>query len=177
MTNKTNIMALFLPQNPYYSHGPISGPYHTGPYMQTGGSVFKWLGHMARSVLFPFLAKAGKAAVKSKTVKKIARNARQAAIDGAVSAGSQILKGENVKKAVTSGGSQAATRIKNTIKRQAAKVGDDLLTVSKPAAKKKKKKAVTIVEPKPAIKPRPKFYVNKKKKGRPAVIKTARQLV
>ena len=112
-----------ISQRPYYSHGPISGPFHTGAYIQTGGNVFKWLGHMARSVLFPYMKSTAKKVANSSTVKNLASTAKDAAISGAIDASTKILKGENVKDTLLSSGKKAGKRVKRRIDKEVNKIG------------------------------------------------------
>ena len=131
----------FLSQRPYYTHGPLSGPFHTGAYIQSGGNVFKWLGNMARSVFFPYVQQAVKKVAKSDTIKNLAKGAKDAAVSGAIDAGSKILKGENVKESIFSSGKKAGQKLKRTLGKEVNKVGQQIVTATEPLAKKKKENA------------------------------------
>lgn len=150
-----------ISQRPYYSHGPISGPFHTGAYIQTGGNVFKWLGHMARSVLFPYMKSTAKKVANSSTVKNLANAAKDAAVSGAIDASTKILKGHNVKDTLVSSGKKAGRKVKRGLDKEVNKIGKKLVEVTEPPPKKKKKSSPANL--KASSKP---SYASVKRKGR-----------
>lgn len=86
-------------------YGPGAGLYHTGNYIQEGGNVFKWLGHMARSI-FPIF---------SPVLGGITQQAKHAAINSALTAGKKILAGENVKQSLIQSGKETGKAVKDKL--------------------------------------------------------------
>ena len=160
-----------LSQRPYYSHGPISGPFHTGAYIQTGGNVFKWLGHMARSVLFPYLTTTAKKVAKSQSVQNLAKTAKEAAVSGAIDASTKILKGNNVKESLVKSGKKAGGKVKRGINKEINKIGKKIVEATEPPPKKKRS---TVSDLKASSKP---GYAAGARKGRPAKKSRGRSLV
>lgn len=152
-------MAQLITQRPFITHGPISGPYHTGAYIQTGGNVFKWLGHMARSVLFPYIKHSAKKVANSDTVKHLAQSAKKAAVSGAIDASTKILKGENVKESILSAGKKTGSRLKRSLNKEANKIGQKIVEATEPAVKKKKNNSTSQATLKSSSRP---SYSNKR---------------
>ena len=158
-----------ISQRPFISHGPISGPFHTGAYIQRGGNVFKWLGHVARSVLFPAIKNVAKTispvtslVEDTNLVDNLKKHAKKAAVSGAIDASTRILKGENVKQSLISSGKKAGSKLKRSINKEANKIGQKIVEkTGGPPAKKKKRQSL-----KATSKP---YYAKSKTKGRSLV--------
>ena len=108
-----------------------SGPYHTGKYIQSGGNVFKWLGHVARW-LFPAVSTTLSKAAKSESGKKIIKTAQDVALKGALNAGTKIMKGESPKDVLKQSGKEAGKKLGKTLKKEAHRLGQKFLDKHKP---------------------------------------------
>lgn len=148
--------------------GGASRPYHTGPYIQSGGGIFSWLGNIGQRYVFPFFSKAAKVAssgisdiAKSDATKNIIKKAKKAAVKGVVDTSNKILQGASPKEALKSSAKQAKKRIVDSISTEIKKAGS-------PASKKRKKEP-TINK---AIKA-PKSPIKKKNRAKIAVTSSA----